>query len=169
MLVKSRNAFLVIAILFVPITLTSCGSGGSDTSSSSTEFELDEEVVDSGWTATEGDNGNGYAVSCNFDGDESEGDLVSCSVYWEAQNTSNIPLEYYGYTYLVVDDSIYQAEEGYADLGTINPGSYAFSTGLSSRFRIPYGGTITALFKADGPTDMHLLDLPLYVTILNEG
>ena len=168
MLVKSRNAFLVIAILFVPFTLTSCGSGGANTSSSSTEFEIDEEVVDSGWTATEGDNGNGYAVSCNFDGDESEGDLVSCSVYWEAQNTSNIPLEYYGYTYLVVDDSIYQTSDGYADVRTVNPGSYGSNTGANS-FWIPYGGTITALFKADGPTDMHILDLPLYVTILNEG
>ena len=169
MLVKSRNAFLVIVLLFASITLTSCGSGSSDSSSSSTEFEIEEEVVDSGWTATEGDNGNGYAVSCNFDGDESQGDLVSCSVYWDAQNTSNIPLEYYGYTYLVVDESIYQSEVGYAEARTINPGSYAFASGLSSKFLIPYGGTITALFKANGPTDMHLLDLPLYVTITNEG
>jgi hypothetical protein len=161
MLVKSRNAFLVIVLLFASITLTSCGSGSSDSSSSSTEFEIEEEVVDSGWTATEGDNGNGYAVSCNFDGDESYGDLVSCSVYWNAQNTSNIPLDYYGYTYLVVDDSIYQTSDGYADLRTVNPGS--------NRFLIPYGGTITALFKANGPTDTHILDLPLYVTITNEG
>jgi len=168
MLVKSRNAFLVIVLLFASITLTSCGSGSSDSSSSSTEFEIEEEVVDSGWTTTEGDNGNGYAVSCNFDGDESYGDLVSCSVYWNAQNTSNIPLEYYGYTYLVVDDSIYQTSDGYADVRTVNPGSYGSSNGVNS-FLIPYGGTITALFKANGPTDTHILDLSLYVTITNEG
>ena len=166
--VKSRNAFLVIVLLFASMTLTSCGSGSSDTSSSSTEFEIEEEVVDSGWTTSEGDNGNGYAVSCNFDGDESQGDLVSCSVYWEAQNTSNIPLDYYGYTYLVVDGSIYQTADGYADVRTVNPGSYGTSAG-ANRFLIPYGGTITALFKANGPTDMHILDLPLYVTITNEG
>ena len=168
MLVKSRNAFLVIVLLFASITLTSCGSGSSDSSSSSTEFEIEEEVVDSGWTATKGDDGDGYAVTCNFDGDESYGELVSCSVYWDAQNTSNIPLEYYGYTYLVVDDSIYQTSDGYADVRTVNPGSYPSTTG-SNRFLIPYGGTITALFKANGPTDMHILDLSLYVTITNEG
>jgi len=168
MLVKSRNVFLVIVLLFASFTLTSCGSGSSDSSSSSTEFEIEEEVVDSGWTTAEGDHGNGYAVSCNFDGDESYGDLVSCSVYWEAQNTSNIPLDYYGYTYLVVDDSIYQTSDGYADVRTVNPGSYPSTTG-SNRFLIPYGGTITALFKANGPTDMHILDLSLYVTITNEG
>jgi hypothetical protein len=168
MLVKSRNVFLVIVLLFASITLTSCGSGSSDSSSSSTEFEIEEEIVDSGWTTTEGDNGNGYAVSCNFDGDESYGDLVYCKVHWNAQNTSNIPLEYYGYTYLVVDDSIYQTADAYADVRTVNPGSYGSSAGVNS-FWIPYGGTITALFKADGPSDMHILDLSLYVTITNEG
>ena len=166
--VKSRNAFLVIVLLFASITLTSCGSGSSDSSSSSTDFEIEEEVVDSGWTTSEGDNGDGYAVTCNFSGDESNGDLVNCSVYWNAQNTSNIPLEYYGYTYLVVDESIYQTADGYAEVRTVNPGSFGSNTG-SNRFWIPYGGTITALFKADGPTDMHILDLPLYVTITNEG
>jgi hypothetical protein len=168
MLVKSRNVFLVIVLLFASITLTSCGSGSSDSSSSSTEFDIEEEVVDSGWTTAEGDNGNGYAVSCNFDGDEIDGDLVNCKVYWEAQNTSNIPLDYYGYTYLVVDDSIYQTSDGYADVRTVNPGSYGTSAGANN-FWIPYGGTITALFKANGPTDMHILDLSLYVTITNEG
>jgi hypothetical protein len=168
MLIKSRNAILVFTLLFTLVTLTSCGSRNSTTSSSSTASEVEQEIVDTGWTTTEGDNGNGYSVSCNFSGDESNGDLVSCSVYWDAKNTSTIPLEYYGYTYLVVDGSTYQTADGYADVRTVNPGSYASNAG-SNRFWIPYGGTITALFKADGPTDIHILDLPLYVTIVNEG
>jgi hypothetical protein len=171
----SRKKLFYILVIFGAFTLSGCGAGDPNASSVATqEFGTDSDgstsmdVADNGWTATEGDDGSGYTVTCNFSGDEANGDLVSCDVYWDAQNTSNIPLDYYGYSYLVVDNAIYQTSSGYAESRTINPGSYAVKKGGYNSFSVPYGGYITGLFKAEGPNEPHLLDLPLNIHIVNE-
>lgn len=165
----------LVMVFFVSFALSSCGAGNPNSSTNATQESgtdsiegNDNYVADSGWTASEGDDGSGYSVTCNFSGDESEGDLVSCDVYWDAKNTSNIPLEYSGYSYLVVNDSVYQTSNGYAELRTVNPGSYAVKKGGYNSFSVPYGGYITALYKAEGPNEPHLLDLPLNIHIVNE-
>ena len=173
MLIKFRHVALSLLVLFSSIAVTGCGAGNPYASNGAAQDPAinsdgaeDPGIVESGWTTSEGDDGSGYALTCNFNGGESDGDLLNCSVYWDAKNTSNIPLEYYGYTYLVVDGAVYQTSDGYADLRTINPGSYASSAG-SNKFVLPYGGNITGLFKAEGPNDTHILDLDLNIKIVD--
>jgi hypothetical protein len=177
MLTKSRSAALALVVLFGSMTLTGCGAGGpkssgifgedfgtdSGTDSGGSE---DQGSVDSGWTASEGDDGEGNQATCNFSDEDSPGDLVRCNVYFDAKNDSTIPLEYYGYTYLVVDGAVFQSEDRYAESRMINPGSYAYKNGYNT-FYIPYGGYISALYKADGPNDPHLFDLSLNISIIN--
>lgn len=169
---KEKKLRLILVLLMGVFALSGCGAGDPNAASTATqEFGTDSDgsvstnVVDNGWTATEGDDGSGYTVTCDFSGEESDGDLVSCDVYWDAKNTSNIPLDYYGYSYLVVDNAVYQTSNGYADLRTINPGSYAVKKGGFNSFNVPYGGYISSLFKAEGPNEPHLLDLALDIRI----
>lgn len=172
---RFKSIALSIVVLMSCLVLAGCGAGDPNASSNATqEFgtdsggDEDTSNIDSGWTATEGDDGSGYTVTCDFSGEESNGDLVSCDVYWDAKNTSNIPLEYYGYSYLVVDGAVYQTSSGYADVRTVNPGSYAVSKGGFNTFKVPYGGYVTELFKAEGPNETHLLDLPLNIQIVSD-
>jgi hypothetical protein len=175
MLIKFRHVALSLLVLFSSIAVTGCGAGNPYASNGAAQDPAinsdgaeDPGIIDSGWTTSEGDDGSGYTATCSFSGDETDGDLVSCKVYWDAKNTSNVPLEYYGYTYLVVDGAVYQTSDGYADLKSVNPGSYAYKAGYNN-FDIPYGGTITALYKAQEPNDTHLLDLSLNITISDPG
>ena len=169
---KLTSVKIILLAIFSLVILTGCGGGKSSpptaqgqdfgTDSGATE---DNTVHESPWTASDGDDGSGYTASCNFSGDENTGDLVSCKIYWDAQNTSTIPQEYYGFSYLVVDGATYQSSDKYADQRTVNPNSYATNMGGYSTFYIPYAGQISNLFKADGPNDIHLLDLPLNINV----
>lgn len=166
---------VIFITLCLSLALASCGAGNPNASSSSSqEFGTDSDggdsqnLADNGWEASEGDDGSEYTATCDFSGEESDGDLVDCKIYWDAKNASNIPLDYSGYSYLVVDNSTFQTSDGYAELRTINPGSYAVKKGGYNSFRIPYGGYITSLFKAEGPNEPHLLDLPLNIQVVSD-
>jgi hypothetical protein len=122
-------------------------------------------VYKSPWTASKGNRGSGETISCYLTGDENIGDLVYCQIYWSAQNTSTIPQEYYGFTYIVVDGKIIQTyEQEYAEHRTIQPTFWQVND-YGSDFYIPYGGRISNLFTADSPNGIHLLDLPLNIVV----
>ena len=171
---SSRFKLVIFAVLFLSlsISLNSCGAGPIEEQySNNSEDEnpsFSQNTNDqSPWLTTEGQTSDGYTATCDFNGDESQGTLVLCDIYWDAKNISTQPQEYFGYTYLIVDGSIYQTEDNYADLRSVNPGSYAVKKGGFNSFRIPYGGTITGLFKSDTPDGIHLLDLDLSIEITN--
>lgn len=159
--------------LVLAFSLTSCGAGPQAAqSNSNTEFGTDSDggndssINSDVWLTSEGDNGNGYTASCDFNGDEKDGDFVNCRVYWTAKNISSVPQPYSGYSYLNVSGAIYQSSDAYAEYRMVNPGMEASRTGYNS-FSIPYGGTIFGLFKAEGPNEPHLLNLDLNISITN--
>ena len=172
--IDRTKGFVSVFTLVISIFITGCGAGAPNTSTQSESFGTDSSASqesinsDSPWLATEGDDGTGYTATCNFSGNEAAGDLVTCKIYWDGLNNSSIPQEYYGYTYLVVDGATYQSADQYADLRTVNPNAYAVSQGGYNTFKIPYGGLVSQLFKAEGPNEVHLLELPLNIQITNE-
>jgi hypothetical protein len=169
---KKSHITFSLAAAFSLVILTGCG--GVNSSQSTTQGQdvggvssptEENTVYMSPWTASKGNRGNGETISCYLTGDEKNGDLVYCQIYWSVQNTSTLPQEYYGFTYLVVDGKIIQTyEKEYAEHRTIQPTFWQIND-YGSDFYIPYGGHISNLFKADSPTGIHLLDLPLDIVV----
>jgi hypothetical protein len=178
---KFNRFTAIIYTLLLTMLLAACGAGspsasnslgtdnttnslGTDNTTNSTNNQ-DSTNTDSPWLATEGDDGSGYTLNCYFSDQDKPGDLISCKVYWDAKNISTIPQEYRGYSYLVVDGATYQSTDAYANSRMINPNAYASNKGGYNSFSLPYGGIISQFFKADGPTETHLLDLPLNIGV----
>ena len=179
----SKNLSLVsrFALILVPaLILTGCGptaingsskstssqSGTDTTSGTDTSGTTDTSAV---WKVTEGDGGShpvNHAVICNTPANRVAGVLETCTIYWTATNISNVPQTYSGYSFAVVDGKTYQSSDEYVDPYVFNPGSTNNSFG-GNVFDLPYGGNLTAFFKAEDATSPHLLDLPLNYILNN--
>ena len=171
-----------LPLVLVPILiLTGCGSSASNgnskspssqygtdtTSGSDTSGTTDTSSV---WKVTEGDGGShpaNHAVVCNTPTSRVPGVLETCTIYWTASNISDVPQTYSGYSFAVVDGKTYQSSDAYIDPYVINPGSTNGNSIGGNTFDLPYGGSLTAFFKAEDATSPHLLDLPLNYILNN--
>ena len=66
-----------------------------------------------------------------------------------------------------MDGKTYQSSDAYIDPYVINPGSTNGNSIGGNTFDLPYGGSLTAFFKAEDATSPHLLDLPLNYVLNN--
>lgn len=151
--------FFAIALLSF---LTACSNitASSETESSDNSSQSYEQV----WTAEINPDSDGeeVGISCDDLSGLTTGDKGRCYVHFYVTNTSDLPQEYSGYYYLIADGVTYLSENSYQNSMAINPGDYIERR---ATFDIPYMASVTNMYLADSPTDLHKFDLALDVQI----
>lgn len=134
---------ITVSIVMVT-TLSGCNSSSNGVTTSASELLSGKSKL---WEGTVSE------LSCSV---TSEGQW-SCRAKWQAENISNIPLEFGGLVFVVVNGKVYQSTDPRESDLTVNPGSSASTSNGDSDFIFPCGGDSTELFMANSATDERLI------------